>query len=183
MSDLYIDNQEFTLTLIDKKKWTRLTVSVQDKDQNKYSISEIVQNLVKYIGQETKKEHSTIVSQIYPIMSQVLVPALTLTQDYNTAVVLMNGEIIKNSILDSMVISFLLLKYIQQKELKIITESQQLLPEEISVIKNREETLRTSSGVTQLLGVTPQQLLQTLMSNGEISQSELQEFISSQSGD
>jgi hypothetical protein len=180
MSSFYLDKGTYSLNLIDKKNWTRLTVTIEDNESNKYPIDEIVQNLLKYIEQETKKEKSSIVSQIYPVMSQLMIPILLNLGGESLTQMLVGGEIIKNAILDSMTVSFLFLKYIQQKELKIISSSEVLTSQEIEFIKRHTEEVSQSSPITQLLGVPPAELLKSLYQNGDISKEELNSLINNQ---
>ena len=177
MSDFYLDKGTYSLTLIDKKNWTRVTVTIEDNENNKYPIDEIVQNLLKYVEQEVKKDKSSIVSQIYPVMSQLMVPILYNLGGEALAHMLVSGEIIKNAILDSMTVSFLFLKYIQQKELKIISSSEVLTAQEIEFIKRHTEEVNESSPITQLLGVPPAELLKSLYQNGDISKEEINKLI------
>jgi len=182
MDNLYLTGTN-QLSFIDKKNWTRVSVSIQDKEGNKFQVAEIVGNLVNYIRKEIEKEKSAVVNQVYPIMTQMMYPILLSIGNEAYANLLLNGELIKNTILDSMTVSFLLLKYLQQKELLIVTTTEKLMDSEIQIIKNHSEEVSQASPLTQLLGVSPQELLYSLIQSGQLSNSDINQIMKDNKSD
>jgi hypothetical protein len=176
MQDLHLDHNG-TLTLVDKKTWSKISVYLQDRDQNKINVNDITENLIKYLTNETKKDKSIIINQVYPIMTEILLPMLVFLHGNTLTNLLLSGELIKNTLLDSMTIAFLFLKYIQQKELTIVTQTEPLMSQEIEIIKQYSEQMETSQPLTQLLGVNPYDLLQSLIDSGQISKDEIKTIL------
>jgi hypothetical protein len=76
-----------------------------------------------------------------------------------------------------MSIAFLLLKFVQQNELTIQTHEEEISEDEIQEIE-RKAKAGSAATMGALLGMDPKEILENLVEQGEISQSDLEAILS-----
>jgi len=115
-------NEIFRLVLLDPIAKQRLSVKLKDKDGDEVSIPEITSSVTEYITDKLKDEKpNQIKSEIMPIISQAMVAGMAKLLGNDEAVFVLSDGYARDIFLNLMMVAFALLKFIQKKELSIVT--------------------------------------------------------------
>lgn len=166
----------FKMVMINRVKGTTVHVKLFDKDQDEILLSDIIENLLSYIQKQLSKEDSNqYTDQIMPLMAQTVVSGLGRYLGINHTAFFLADKTLRMSLINMMSISFLLLKYVQQKEIVIQTFEEEISEEEIEEIERKAKAGDVAT-VGAFLGMDPKEILKDLFEKGEISQTDLDSF-------
>ena len=166
----------FKMVMINRVKGTTVNVNLFDKDQDEILLSDIIENLLSYIQKQLSKEDSNqYTDQIMPLMAQTVVSGLGRYLGINHTAFFLADKTLRMSLINMMSISFLLLKYVQQKEIVIQTFEEEISEEEIEEIERKAKAGDVAT-VGAFLGMDPKEILKDLFEKGEISQTDLDSF-------
>jgi hypothetical protein len=144
MSEINLD-EILSMVLIDKKRLMKVSAELKDKNGEKINLPEIVEELFKYVDKEYNKsveEQSSLIGKIMPLLSQVLGSGLGRYLGVGQAVLYLTDSQTKDALLQMMMLSFLLLKYIQQKDIQVYSVSEPIAKDEVDRL---EEISRESN--------------------------------------
>lgn len=184
LEEMYEDQEEITpedvfqMTTINRLKKTKLTVELRDDEDDVILIPEIVDELINYMKDKLQngEETSQFTGQIMPLMSQSLVSGLGRLLGIRTTGALLHNEVIRYSLVHMMSMSMLLLKFIQDKDLKIFTYEEEATQEELDIIEEKFERTKVEA-VEAITGVTPVELIKEAMNRGMISKKDLEKML------
>jgi hypothetical protein len=151
MSELNLD-EILSMVLIDKKRLLKVSAEMKDNNGEKINLSEIVEELFKYIDKEFAKsseEKSSLISQVMPLLSQVLGSGLSRYLGVEQAVLYLTDSQTKDALLQMMMLSFLLLKYIQQKDIQVYSVSEPI--EKVEIEKLEMATQKNNQKLKEFL--------------------------------
>jgi len=135
------------LVTVDRDRKKKISVKIVDKDGDEVPFKDTIKQVMKYLEDKLAPgAQSQILTQIVPLMHQSMVAALPQTTGMQSAAAILALESIRFPMSMMMLLSFSLLKLIQQKEFKIITPRKQASVLEL-IIKNFEETFGFLRGV------------------------------------
>jgi len=166
-------NEIFRLVLLDPIAKQRLSVKLKDKEGDEVSITEITSSVTEYILDKLKDEKpNQIKSEIMPIISQAMVAGMAKLIGNDNAVYVLSDSYMRGLFLDLMMVAFALLKFIQKKDLSIVTMAEPVTEEEISSYRR---TTHCASAISRasLLGVSPRDLIKEMLSRGLIREEDL----------
>jgi hypothetical protein len=183
MQELFEDEESMTpeevfkMVMINKVKGTTVRVELQDKEGDVVELSEVIEELLGYVERKLEdKEPNQFVDQIMPLMAQSVVSGLGRMLGIRHTALFLTNELSRVALVNMMSIAFLLLKFVQQKELTIQTYEEEISEEEIEEIQ-RKAKAGSAATMGALLGLDPKEILNNLVKQGEISQSDLEAIL------
>lgn len=182
MKETYFDYQVspekvFSLNLIDLKRGVRVKVELQDENNEVFPLYQIAEELIKYIDNEVTRDESILVKQIYPLMSQLLISGLGRLFGIEATGYMLNNELIKTSLIEMMSLSFILLKYMQQKKLTMVTTTEPISEGDKQMLILRSQKIAHQNTISGFIGMNPKDILKELYQNGELTESDLESFM------
>ncbi|MAG39563.1 hypothetical protein CMI41_01165 [Candidatus Pacearchaeota archaeon] len=183
IQDLFEDEESMTpedvfkMVMINKVKGTTVHVELYDQDEDKVELSEVIEELLNYIEKKlSDDEANQFVDQIMPLMAQSVVSGLGRMLGIRHTAFFLANETSRVALVNMMSIAFLLLKFVQQKNLTIQTFEKEISEEEIEDIE-RKAKAGSAATMGALLGMDPKEILENLVEQGEISQDDLEAIL------
>ncbi len=175
MSEQPLDIHDlFAVVLIDTKSKEQISITLRDADGDEVSIREVIDNVTEYIMDKCKDEKvNTITGEIMPLMSQAMVAGLSRLFGPEMAAITLSDEYMRYGFINMMTVGFATLKFIQKKNLKIITSRKPLTDDEISSYSRRSQA---SDAMTRaaILGITPRELMTEMLKAGSLQAEDLE---------
>ncbi len=172
----------FKMVLINKAKNTSVRVELQDKDGDTVDLAETVEQLIKYINDKMQdSEGNDFVDQIMPLMTQSLVSGLGRILGLHQAAFYLCDAEINRSFTHMMCISFLLLKFVQQKGLLIHTYEEPMTEEEIASIERKSQANNIAM-IGMKAGQDPRAVLREMVNQGMLTEEDLQSMLGEDKG-
>lgn len=171
--------ESFRFTTIDKIRKKRLSVKLIDQDGDEVPVKEASKNILKYLGDKlTDAENSDnqIVNQILPLCAQSMVATLPEIVGEKRASKMLTLSTWRWPLNYMMLISFSMLKLIQQKNLKIVTIEEDISDEEIEKLV-KYSNIGEATTIAEMYGHSPREVLKDLLTEGTISMDELVEMV------
>jgi hypothetical protein len=166
-------DQLLTLTTIDRKRKVKTIIQLRDSEGDEIPVKETVEKLTEYITDKLKdSEENACKSQILPLMGQAITAGLTKYAGVEWAAYLLTDEVTRGSMATMMCMSFYLLKWIQQKGIKIHTIEEDITDEEIEMY---DRCSKASSITTKyaMAGGDPKKALREMLKRGLIKEQDL----------
>ena len=183
LEEMYEEQEEITpedvfrMVTINRRKKTKLSVELRDDEDDIVLIPEVVEELINYMRDKLRDEkESQLTGQIMPLMSQALVSGLGRLLGIRPTGALLFNEIMRYSLVQMMSMSMLLLKFIQDKGLKIFTYEEKCSQEELDSIEQKFEHAAMDA-VEEVTGITPATLVKQAINQGLISREELEAML------
>ena len=183
IQDLFEDDESMTpeeifkMVMINKIKGTTVHVELCDKDGDKVELSDVIEQLLSYVEDKLEDDKANqFVDQIMPLMAQSVVSGLGRMLGIRHTAFFLANDLSRVALVNMMSIAFLLLKFVQQKELTIQTYEEEISEEEIEEIERKAKAGSTAT-MGALLGLDPKEILDNLVEQGEISQSDLEAIL------
>ncbi len=183
IQDLFEDEESMTpedvfkMVMINKVKGTTVHVELYDQDEDKVELSEVIEELLNYIEKKLSDDKANqFVDQIMPLMAQSVVSGLGRMLGIRHTAFFLANETSRVALVNMMSIAFLLLKFVQQKNLTIQTFEKEISEEEIEDIE-RKAKAGSAATMGALLGMDPKEILENLVEQGEISQDDLEAIL------
>jgi hypothetical protein len=183
IQDLFEDEESMTpedvfkMVMINKVKGTTVHVKLYDQDEDEVELSEVIEELLNYIEKKLSDDKANqFVDQIMPLMAQSVVSGLGRMLGIRHTAFFLANETSRVALVNMMSIAFLLLKFVQQKNLTIQTFEKEISEEEIEDIE-RKAKAGSAATMGALLGMDPKEILENLVEQGEISQDDLEAIL------
>jgi hypothetical protein len=183
MQDLLEDEENMTpeevfkMVMINKVKGTTVHVELHDKEGDKVELSEVIEQLLNYVEAKLEDDEANqFVDQIMPLMAQSVVSGLGRMLGIKHTAFFLANDLSRVALVNMMSIAFLLLKFVQQKELTIQTYEEEISEEEIEEIERKAKAGSTAT-MGALLGLDPKEILDNLVEQGQISQADLEAIL------
>ena len=177
-----------SLVTVDQQRGKRITVFLKMENGDTITLKEITTKLTQYLNDQVRDKKSTlagtnpIINQIMPLIAQasgVCIPSVT---DEGTALALLCVEQFRWSIVMMGMLGFSLMKFINDQNLKIITEEEDLTLDEIEEFK-RISRVSSASAAGAMMGHSPQEIIRDLIRNGDIRPEEVEDLLGEQDED
>jgi len=167
----------FKMVMINKVKGTTVRVELCDQEGDKVELSEVIEQLLNYVEDKLEDDKANqFVDQIMPLMAQSVVSGLGRMLGIRHTAFFLANELSRVALVNMMSIAFLLLKFVQQKNLTIQTFEEEISEEEIEEIERKAKAGSTAT-MGALLGLDPKEILENLVEQGEISQADLEAIL------
>ena len=177
-SDMITPEEAFKMVMINRLKGTKVYCQLQDSDGDNIDLSEVVEQLLAYVKDQMdqSEEGNEFTDQIMPLMSQAMISGLGRTIGIPMTAFHMSNEVTRMAFIHMMAVSFLLLKWLQQKKITIETVEEEVTEEEIDELE-RKSKANDAATLGTLLGGSPQEILQGLMENGQITKEDMSDLL------
>jgi len=167
----------FKMVLINKIRKKRTYVELKDAQDDQIQLRDVVSELLSYIKDKlASEEGNQFTEQIMPLMAQSVVSGLGRMVGIKTTAFLLANDMTRYSIINMMCVSFLMLKFVQQKGLIIHTYEEDVTDEEIAEIERKSSANKTAT-LAALAGEDPRAVLREMKEQGLITQSDLNDIL------
>jgi hypothetical protein len=131
----------FSMVTILPKKKIKVTAYLEDQDGDRVLVSEVAENLVKYIDEhmEADAAMSPVNSQLFPLCGSFMTSLVPRFVGMQAAYVLFQASIFRRALLMLSLGSTLFMQFIDQHKLKIVTETTELSDYEIESYLSRSK--------------------------------------------
>lgn len=162
--------------MIDMDRKVKMTVQLRDEEGDEIPLKDTIEKLVEYISDKLKEEEiNSTRQQIYPLMAQAMVGGLSkLLGSFYTSVILSNSTV-RYSLIHMMTVGFYLLKFIQNKGIKIHTIEEPITADDIEAYQRLSKASDTITNTT-LMGYDPKQVVQEMLKNGLLKHEDLEKL-------
>ena len=111
------------LTYMLKKK-IQIAAYLEDEEGTKIEFKEIGEDLLNYIYENLNdEEENVIVDQLYPAIAQFMISVVPRTAGYHASAFMMEVPAVRDALIKFGLANQLLMKYLEQHKLKIVTET------------------------------------------------------------
>jgi len=166
----------FDMVLINKVKKTRVTIELEDEDGDTVPLKDVIQQLLGYIKDQMEDGDNQFSDQIMPLMAHSVVSGLGRILGIRTTAFYLANDVTKSSLIHMMCLGLLLLKFVQQKNLTIVTHEQSVTDEEIEELERKLAANKTAVLAAQA-GEDPRAVLRELRRQGHITDEDLEEML------
>ena len=167
----------FKTVMINKIKKTRVRVELEDKEGDTIPLRDVIQQLLGYIKDQTADNAENQFSeQIMPLMAHSVVSGLGRMIGIRATAFYLANDTTKMSLIYMMCLGLLLLKFVQQKDLTIVTHEEDISDEEIEEIERRMEANKAAT-IASMIGEDPRAVLETLRQQGHITDEDLEDLL------
>lgn len=145
----------FSMVTILPKKKIKVVAYLEDTDGDRILLSEIAESLVDYVNEQFKAEENTPVnSQLFPLCGQFMTSIVPRFVGFRLAGLMFEAGGFRDALLTLSLSSTLLMQYIEQHNLKIVTEIVQLTDDEVQsyVQRSREFDDRLRQALNSAFG-------------------------------
>jgi hypothetical protein len=165
------------LVMINRKRKKRISIELQDKEGDTVELKDIINELMKYIKDKMQDEESNqFASQIMPLMSQSVGMGLHKMIGLRQTAFHLSQEITRMSLIYMMAVSFLFLKFIQQKGLVIHTFEEDVTEEELEALDRKSKANETMV-LASMAGQDPRMVLEAMKEQGLLTQDDLRDML------
>lgn len=172
----------FSLVMINKKRMVKTKIELKDEQGEVIPLHEVVSDLLAYMKTKMEAgEESQIADQIFPMMGQVLVSGLGRLIGIPMTGFYLASDLARMSFMHMMSISFLMLKYVQEKKLTIIAVEEPIGEEEVQTIE-RKAKANSLAIMGAMSGMSYKDILKELVDKGELTQEDLQNMLDKDKG-
>jgi hypothetical protein len=175
--DSLTPEEVFSLVMINKKRNIKTSVELRDAQNNVVALPEVIESLIDYINGKIKsEEQNQFVDQIFPMMGQALVSGLGRLLGNGMTGFYLANDTSRHSFIFMMCISFLLLKYVQDKKLTIVTIEEPTTADEIESV-TRKSKANSMAIMGSAMGMSYKEIMQELVNRGELTEADLQDML------
>lgn len=155
------------MILLNKKRKVRIKVELRDEANEVVPLKKICTELLGYVNEKFEDEdmNNNFVTQVYPLLANMLSTSLAGSLDANLAAAVLTNNLIKDSFMMTMSLSFLLLQYIKQNNLSINTIEEPLSDEQIEQWDTRA-LISAIAGKATMLGIPFKTAIATVWKQG-----------------
>lgn len=167
------------LVTIDKARGKRITIQLVDSEGEEISLRDTTDSLMSFLEnkfQDETPEGNQVLNQVLPLCTQTLVSGLPRAVGEQRAAQMLGLEKSRTTLVLMMMLSFSLLKFIQQKGLKIMTVEEEITTDEMDKIQRMSEASEAAT-LAAMMGISPKEILQELVKEGSLSGDELSQMI------
>jgi hypothetical protein len=167
----------FGMVMINKMRNKKVSCVLVDKDGDEIDMAEVITALLGYIQDRLRDDsENEFNDQIMPLMAQAMTSGLGRMIGIQLTGFHMANEVTRHAFIHMMGLSFLLLKWLQQKEITIQTIEEEISDDEIEAL-DRKSRANEVATMGSLLGGSPREILQQLMDNGQITQEDMEDLL------
>lgn len=181
LAELYEDPDQltpeevFAMVTLNRVKKCKVHVELRDENGDTVSLPNTISSLLDYINDKMKvdgHESNQFVDQIFPLMSQSIVSGLGRMLGIHQTAFMITNDATKTGILYMMCVAFLLLKFVQNNNLKIHTYEEPISDEELESIERKAEANKAIT-MGAMAGMEPQEILKQLYDKGAITEDDM----------
>lgn len=158
------------MVLLNKDRKVRIKVELKDTHGESVPLKKVVTDLLEYVDDKFKEgqEENPFVSQIYPLLANMLATTLGKALHPNLAAAVLTNNLVKDSFMMTMSLSFLLLQYIKQNGYSIHSTEEPLTDEQIESWNTRA-LISSVAGKAAMLGIDFKTAIATVYKHGNIT--------------
>jgi hypothetical protein len=174
MEDKSVSKEDlYSLVMIDKIRKVKTIITLKDSEGDEIPVRETAEKLVEYIADKVKDEEGNACKQqVMPLMSQAMVAGMIKMMGMNDTQILLCDAVTRNGLMYMMTMSFYLLKWIQQKNIKIFSEEFSLSDNEMAEIERVSFANDTAMKYARACG-DPRDAIRIMLEKGLIKREDL----------
>lgn len=175
--DTMSPEEVFSMVMINKKRLVKTQIELRDEHNESIPLHEVIADLLDYMKDKLKAEEvNQMADQIFPMMGQALVSGLgRLIGNSATAYYLAN-EVSRLSFIQMMCLSFLLLKYVQERKLTIYAIDEPVTEDEVQSVQ-RKSKANSLAMMGHMMGMSYKDILKELVDKGELTDEDLTDIL------
>lgn len=166
----------FNMVLINKVKKTKVSIELEDPDGDTVPLKDVIQQLLGYIKDQLHDGDNQFADQIMPLMAHSVVSGLGRILGIRTTAFYLANDVTRLSLIHMMCLGLLLLKFVQQKNLTIVTQEEEVTDQEIADLERKLNANKTAV-LAGLAGEDPRAVIRELRRQGHITDEDLEEMI------
>jgi hypothetical protein len=176
-TDSITPEEVFTMVTLNKIRKVTVKVELRDESDDVVSLPDTIEGILNYIKEKTDdEENNQLTEQILPLISQSVVSGLGRMLGIRQTALMLAHDITKYGIINMMCVSLLLLKFVQNNNLKIYTYEEPVSDEEIEEIE-RKSRASGAAMIGMMTGMDPREILEQLVEEGELTQEDLEDIL------
>lgn len=162
----------FNIVTIDKKRKKRITIRLEDADGDEVPIKEAVEKLTDYVIEKASNQddddNNHVINKLAPLVGHALVCGLPKVIGDNLTIMMLSMEHYRHSMSMMMLLSFVLIKWVQDKKLKIVTMEEDISDEDL---EKQEKIHKANSAamISAMLGMTPEEAIKEIAKSGDVN--------------
>lgn len=175
----------FKLVTIDRVRKKRIAVRIVDTDGDEVPFKHTVKQVMQYLSDKMsmKKDgeldplasKNAIINQIMPLVTQAMISGMPeVVGDYRAAQ-LLTIDSVRWPIIMMMLLSFSMLKLIQDKKFKIVTTEEDITEAELEKL-TKFSRISEAATIGAIHGKAPRDLLKEMRASGEITDEDILEL-------
>jgi len=167
----------FKMVTLNRNKMTKVKVTLRDNEDDEVELVDIITELLAYVKDKFEDEsgENQFLNQILPLMAQSVVSGLSRSIGISQTAFLLAQDMTMVALVEMMCLSFLMLKFMQQKELTVFTHEEDVTQEEMDEIDRKSQANNTAT-LAALMGSDPKAVLQRLKDEGKITAKDLRDM-------
>ena len=164
----------FKVVMIDIQRKKKISIQLRDSDGDEVPISETVEKLTEYVDDKVKDtESNPCKQQIMPLMAQTMVRGMSKLMGPSLTNVMLSNSDVRYSLMHMMTVGFYLLKFIQNKKIKIHTVEEDINQEDIDTYMRVD---KASNMITMAanMGHDPREVVKEMLRKGLLKRQDIE---------
>lgn len=174
--DMMTPEDLFKMVLLNKRTKKKVSIELMDKDGDEIDLADMLEELVNYVKDKLEDDNNQLVDQIMPLMSQSLVSGMGRMLGLQATAFFVSNPNTRMALIYMMMISFILYKMVQVKDLTINTIEEEVSDEEIEEIE-RKSKASSVANMSAMLGMDPREALQQMVEKGDLTEEDLKDML------
>ena len=175
--DSLTPEEVFDTVTINKKRLVKTKVELRDEQGEVIALHDVLGDLLEYMKKKLKtEEQNQLADQIFPMMGQALASGLGRLVGIRMTGLYLANETSRHSFVHMMCLSFLLLKYVQDKKLTLVAVEEPVTQAEVDSL-SRKSRANSVAMVGAMMGMEPKELLKEMVNKGELSEDDLADIL------
>jgi len=173
-----------SLVMVNRLKKTKVTIELRDKDGDKVEIQDILDDICTYIHAQLSEESTQdnqIKDQVLPFVSMAAAYVISNQLPNELGAMILSNKDSRHAILFAMCCSFLILRVVHSKDLKIFTIEEPVSDEDIARM-DQFSKLNEYVVAAHVMGISMDELFELLKENGKITDNEIEALKGSGNG-
>lgn len=166
----------FRFATIDKIRNKLISIKLEDASGKEINTKETIEEIKDYIDQQlSSKENNSCIQQVYPLIVNIFNNSIVSSVgDLSISAEIISEPRIRMAIIQEMMITHYLMKYIQKNNIKIISIEKDVNQEDIkkAILLDR---INSYGILSTIRGLSFKEILTNILNSGLISKSELLE--------
>lgn len=173
----------FSMVMINKKRLVKTKIELRDEHGETIQLHEVIADLLEYMKDKMKADEvNQMADQIFPMMGQALVSGLGRLIGNDATAYYLANEVSRISFIQMMCLSFLLLKYVQEKKLTLFAIDEPVTEEEVESVQRRSKA-NSLAMMGHMMGMSYKDILKELVDKGELTENDLSDILNEKKTD
>lgn len=162
------------VAFIDIQRKKKINITVEDENGDDVALSDILDNILDFMNDRLQSGTvNATATEVMPLISQVMSASLSKAVGHPAiASFILSQHNLRYGILQQMMLSFYLFKFIEKNNLKVISNEEDITDEEIEHLTRLDKAAAIAT-MGQFMGMSPQDMIKEMLSNGTLTKEDL----------